>query len=71
MIGGMLAATFLAIFFVPVFFVLIQSLAGSRASRRRREAAAGSGMTRTAPRVDDGEADRIRLVTTPSARQPA
>ena len=29
-IGGMLAATFLAIFFIPVFFVVVQRLTGTR-----------------------------------------
>jgi HAE1 family hydrophobic/amphiphilic exporter-1/multidrug efflux pump len=31
--GGMLAATFLAIFFVPLFFVLIRSLRRGRTSQ--------------------------------------
>jgi HAE1 family hydrophobic/amphiphilic exporter-1/multidrug efflux pump len=49
--GGMLAATFLAIFFVPLFFVLIRGLAERMKGRRRANPRAGR---RTEP-VLDGE----------------
>jgi HAE1 family hydrophobic/amphiphilic exporter-1/multidrug efflux pump len=39
--GGMLAATFLAIFFVPLFFVLIRKLAGRRGAGPQEPAHAG------------------------------
>ncbi len=39
--GGMLAATFLAIFFVPFFFVLIRGLSGARRGARREASHVG------------------------------
>ncbi|WP_455379031.1 multidrug efflux RND transporter permease subunit [Petrachloros mirabilis] len=47
-LGGMLAATFLAIFFVPLFYVVIRKLTG-------RKAVSGHGGPDTALRVRDGE----------------
>jgi len=44
-IGGMLAGAFLGIFFVPVFFVIVKRLFGSR---RRTADAGGPGATRVA-----------------------
>lgn len=37
--GGMLAATFLAIFFVPLFFVLVQSVSEFRFRRKPKPGA--------------------------------
>ncbi len=42
-IGGMLTSTFLAIFFVPLFFVGVRRQFGAKARARRRAAAAGLG----------------------------
>ena len=39
--GGMLASTFLSIFFIPVLYVVIRSIAPGRAHRERTEEAAG------------------------------
>jgi outer membrane protein TolC len=39
--GGMLASTFLSIFFIPVLYVVIRSLAPGRAHRDRSESASG------------------------------
>ena len=48
--GGMVSATVLGIFFVPVFFVLIRTLFKSRTKKERDAAeAAGSGDTHGAP----------------------
>jgi HAE1 family hydrophobic/amphiphilic exporter-1/multidrug efflux pump len=48
--GGMLAATFLAIFFVPLFYVLIRKL-----SSRRREVVVPSGTKQVPPPSPDEE----------------
>jgi HAE1 family hydrophobic/amphiphilic exporter-1/multidrug efflux pump len=52
--GGMLAATFLAIFFVPLFFVLVRKL---RRRGSRSEPVNGTGIERTIPVQSQAEGE--------------
>ncbi len=52
-LGGMLAATFLAIFFVPLFYVLIRKLTGR--SHRQEEAGSGATMAPVPAATSEGE----------------
>ena len=47
-LGGMITATFLAIFFIPLFFVLVVQVFGSEEHHRGRRGAAAEGATDTA-----------------------
>ena len=49
--GGMLASTFLSIFFIPVLYVVIRTLFPGRAHRDRSDAPAGHGGTVAPPAV--------------------
>jgi multidrug efflux pump len=71
-VGGMLSATFLAIFLVPVFFVVVLRLFGTRRQSEREHEEANLGHRPTEPRaaVPAAPTSRSRTSTTPPNEKP-